>query len=158
MRIRWKPLHICANDRYDGLGAGIANACHIPDRFCRLLFFRLHEVVDLVIQIPDMDVELIQMAEQLFHHAVLEWGHDTIEVVNDLLFCRFEIMGDDVLRVHLIIPGAVKRLVGKDKPKNIARILAVNVSNSTRQLDISAFQHLLDTVEFPCAFPTRLLR
>lgn len=37
----------------------------IFDNSCRLFFFRLHEIVDLVIQIFDVNVKLIKMTKML---------------------------------------------------------------------------------------------
>ena len=73
---------------------GIANPSNILDPPGSLLFFRFHKVVDFIVQLFDMGIEFIKMVEQDPHHLALEKRHNTIQVVNDLVFRGFQVMGN----------------------------------------------------------------
>ena len=93
MPVRGKTAHVRTNYGNDRLRAGVPDTGYILDCLGSLFFLRLHEVVDLIIQIFNVDVQFVQMCQKLFHHPALQRTHDTIEVVYDLFFGGFEIMG-----------------------------------------------------------------
>lgn len=86
-----------------------------------LFFLRLHEVVNLIIQIFDVDIKLVQVCQELLHHPALERAHHTIEVVYDLLLGGLEIMGDDLLFIHLIIFRSIHGRPGEKILQDVAR-------------------------------------
>ena len=70
-----ETFHVCTNDGNDRLRTGIAYAGHILNRLRSLLFFRLHKVVNFIVQVFDMLIQFIQMGKKLFHHPALERRH-----------------------------------------------------------------------------------
>ena len=58
------------------------------------MFLRLHETVNLIVQIPDVFVEFVQMGEQFLHNSALERRQNAVEVVKNLGFGRFETIGN----------------------------------------------------------------
>ena len=63
------------------------------------MFFRLHEMVNLIVQIPeipDVFVEFVQMGEQFLHDPALERRENAVEVVQNLSFRHFEMIGNHV--------------------------------------------------------------
>ena len=55
-----KTFHIRANDGNDGLCAGIPYTSHILDGMGSLYLLRLHEDVNLIIQIYDLYINLVK--------------------------------------------------------------------------------------------------
>ena len=134
MRVCLESAHICTNDRNDSLGACISNASYILYNLGSLLLFRLHEVIDLIVQIFDVDVKFVQMGKQFLHHPALQWCHDTIEIIDDLLFAGLEIMGNDLLLIHLIIFSIVDAFAGEQIFQNTAGAFPVDIGNSPDSL------------------------
>ena len=122
-----EPAHICPNDGNNGLRTGTAYACHILDGLRSLLLIRLHETVNLLIQVFDMDIQFIQMGKEFFHHPPLERGHDPVQVINDLLPGCFEVMGYDILLIHLIVLRPVNGFSRKEIFQDAAGALAIDV-------------------------------
>ena len=104
-----------------------------------------------------MNIELIQMGKKLLHHLALERGHDTIQVIYDLLLCCFEIMGDHFLLIHLIVGFTIDGFSGNQVFQNVARTFPIDILDCAGQLDIRSLQHFLETVQFPGAFADKAL-
>lgn len=60
-----------------------------------------------------MNVEFVQMGKKFFHQPGLKRSHETVQVIQDLFFCGFEVMVNDLLLIHFIIFGTVDGLPGK---------------------------------------------
>ena len=144
-----KSFHVCTDDRDDCLSTGVSDPCDVLNVFCGLLFFWLHKVVDLIIQILDMDIEFIQMSKELLHHPSLQRGHDPIEIINDLFLACFEVMRNYFFLIHLIIFFTIDRFSCDQVFQNASRAFAIDVRNGAGQFDICTFQHLLKTIQFP---------
>lgn len=152
MPVRRKTFHIRTNYGNDSLCASIAYTGHILNGMGSLFFLRLHEAVNLNIQIFDVDVEFIQMYQGLLHHPTLESAHHTIEVVYDLLFGGLEIMGDDLLFIHLIVFCLVDGFSSQEIFQDAAGTFAIDIGYGSRQLDVGSFQHLLEPVQLSGTF------
>lgn len=109
------------------------------DLFSHLFLFRLREVIDVI----------IKMLEHKLHHLLLKFRQHSVEVVNDLLLCGLQVMCDDFLFIKDVILGRVDLLPGQDMFKDVPRTLAVDIRDRSRNFDIGALQHLLETVQLP---------
>lgn len=98
-----ETVHISADNGNNGLCAGIANAGDLLDLLSRLLFFRLHEVVDIVVKLTDVGSEFIDMPEQNTHYLALKVRHDSVEVIYDLLLAGLQIVRNSLLLIEQVV-------------------------------------------------------
>ena len=74
-----------------------------------------------------MLIQFVQMGKKLFHHPALERRHHAVQVIDDLLLCGFEVMGNDFLFIHLIVFCLVKGFPGKEIFQDTAGTFAIDI-------------------------------
>ena len=104
-------------------------------------FFRLHKAVNVIIQLPDRSVQFIKVLQEDTHHFTLEVRHDTIQVIYDLYFCRFQVMGNHFFLIKEVIFSRINFFAQQDIPG----AHAINIPECAGKLNVGAFQHLLET-------------
>ena len=62
-----------------------------------------------------MLIQFIQMDKKFFHHPALKRRHYTIEIINDLLLVSFEIMGNDLFLIHLVVLCLINEFTGTER-------------------------------------------
>ena len=72
-----------------------------------------------------MFIQLIQMSQQFFHHAALEWGKKAFQICQNLLFACFQIMRDFIFAIHFIILLSGKLLSVYDEIQYLPGALSI---------------------------------
>ena len=117
------------------------------DGFRGFLFVGLHGAVDIVIKVPDVLVEFVQVRNQFLQHPALDGCQHAVEVVDDLLLGRFQHRRNLPGHEQFVVLLRCQRPTADDEVQKITRAHAVDVGDRAGQLDVRAFQHLLQAVQ-----------
>ena len=71
------------------------------------------------------------MAEEFFHHSALKRGHDTVEIIHDLFLCCFEIMGNYLFLIQLILFSVINGFTSKQVFEYTAGTFAIDIGDCT---------------------------
>ena len=94
-----------------------------------------------------MLVEFVQVRNQFLQHPALDGCQHAVEVVDDLLLGRFQHRRNLPGHEQFVVFLRCQRPAADDEVQKIPRTHAVDVGNRTGQLDVRAFQHLLQAVQ-----------